>query len=222
MLSKVFFSILPGLLFCILFYLLDKNKSKNRLIQLILIFLIGGLGAYITYRVEWHFGSYFPKFKDSTAFQILIYAIFGVAIYEEGYKWLFTSIFTYSKKIKDIFSVIVYSVFCASGFATFENLISYTLKGDVSVAIQRMFTAVPIHICFAILVGLFIGLAKKNNGIKMIIYYALGLIIPMIVHAVSNWFIYKPGLFDIKIYWCYFALLMIICVIICVVVKKKE
>ena len=218
MLSKIIVSILPGIIFCIIFYLLDKNKNRNKTINLLFMFIIGGIGAYITYRLEWHFGSYFPEFEDSNIWQILLYAIFGVAIFEEGYKWFCTSISTFSNKIKDRFSVIVYSVFCSAGFATFENFINYTSKLDMSGLIQRMFTAVPNHICFAVVMGLFIGMAKFNKKI----FYILGLIVPMLVHAVSNWFIYKPGMFDSKIYFIYYILLICLCIYICKDVRKKE
>ena len=218
MLSKVIISLLPGIIFCLIFYLLDKNKNKKRTVNLIFVFLAGAIGAYITYRLEWHFGSYFPEFKDSNMWQILLYAIFGVAIFEEGYKWFCTSIFTFSNKIKDKFSVIVYSVFCSAGFATFENFINYTSRLDIPNLIQRMFTAVPNHICFAIVMGLFVGMAKFNKKI----FYILGLIIPMLVHAFSNWFIYKPGMFDSRIYFIYYILLICLCVYICKDVRKKE
>ena len=218
MLSKIVISLLPGVIFCCIFYLLDKNKNKKRTVNLIFMFLAGAIGAYITYRLEWHFGSYFPEFEDSNIWQVLLYAIFGVAIFEEGYKWFCTSAFTFSNKIKDKFSVIVYSVFCSAGFATFENFINYTSRLDISGLIQRMFTAVPNHICFAIVMGLFIGMAKFKNKI----FYILGLIIPMLIHAFSNWFIYKQGMFDGRIYYIYYILLICLCVYICKNVRKKE
>lgn len=217
MLSKIIVCLLEGLIFCLIFYLLDKNKSKYRLINLIFIYLVGAIGAYIAYRLEWHFGSYFPEFKDSNMLQILLYGIFGVAIFEEGFKWLSTSIFTYSKKIKDRFDIIVYSVVCSASFASFENIINY-IGVDISGLIRRGFTAVPHHICFAIIMGFLIGLGKFKNKL----FYILGLIIPILVHAISNWFIYKPGMFDSSIYYINYFILICISIYICIDVRKKE
>jgi len=223
MLSKILLSILPGIVFCFIFYLLDKNKSKKKLILLIILFLLGGIGAYITHRFEWHFGSYFPKFKDSNMWQILIYAIFGVAIFEEGYKWLFTFIGISINRIKNIFEVIVYSVFCSAGLATFENLLYYNLSNDISVSIIRMIVTVPSHICNAIVMGLFLGLGYiSNNKYKKIGLYILAFVMATVVHALYNWFIYKPGLFDSSVHYIYYVLLCIVCIYICIVVRNKE
>ena len=135
--------------------------------MLIILFFIGGIGAYVTHRFEWHFGSYFPKFKDSNMWQVLIYAVFGVAIFEEGYKWLFTLISVFIAKINSIFEAIVYAVFCSAGLATFENLFYYNLNNDITVSIVRLFVTVPSHICNAIVMGLFIGLGYKYKKISL-------------------------------------------------------
>ena len=217
MLSKIIVSVLPGIVFCIIFYLIDKNKNKKRTINLIIMFLLGGIGAYITYRLEWHFGSYFPEFKDSNMWQILLYGIFGVAIFEEGFKWFCTSLSTYSNKIKDMFSVIVYSVFCSAGFAVFETLINYTSVLNLNNLIRRGFSAVPHHICFAIIMGFLIGFGK----FKKKVFYIIGLIITILIHAISNWFIYKPGMFDYRIYFINYVLLLCVSIYICIYVRKK-
>ena len=173
MLSKIIVCLLEGLIFCLIFYLLDKNKSKYRLINLIFIYLVGAIGAYIAYRLEWHFGSYFPEFN--------------------------------------------YSVVCSASFASFENIINY-IGVDISGLIRRGFTAVPHHICFAIIMGFLIGLGKFKNKL----FYILGLIIPILVHAISNWFIYKPGMFDSSIYYINYFILICISIYICIDVRKKE
>ncbi len=58
---------------------------------------------------------------------------------------------------------IVYSVLVSMGFATVENIF-YIYNETISVAFLRMFTSVPAHATFAIIMGYFAGKAKFNRG----------------------------------------------------------
>ena len=181
---------LPAFIFIILFCLLDKKFVKKRWLQLLCILIIGGIGSYICYRFEMHFGSYFKKVKDSTYLEVLFYAFFGVAIFEEGYKWLIsTTAITLDKKVKP-FQVLIYTVFASIGFAWFENIIYYALKYGLETSVSRIFTAFPSHVCNAMWMAYFLILYTKTKGKKKYIYLLLSLIVSTLIHAVYNSFLY--------------------------------
>lgn len=217
---NIFFAILPAIIFFLLSYYFDKDFIKERWKVLILVFIIGAIGSYICYRFEMHFGSYFKRVKDSTYLEVLFYAIFGVAIFEEGYKWLITFITTYlDKKIRPL-SIITYAVFASNGFALFENIVFFALKYKSSM-ISRMFTAFPSHICNAIWMGYFLILYKNNKGLKRYIFLLLSVIIPIIIHGLYNSFLYgkNPLLMNYHIY--YYLSLVIITIVLFIRTRKN-
>lgn len=77
----------------------------------------------------------------------------GVALVEEGFKWLVMWILTSkNKNFNSLFDGIVYAVFVSLGFATLENIL-YVFDNGWSTAIARMVTAVPGHTFDAIIMG---------------------------------------------------------------------
>jgi RsiW-degrading membrane proteinase PrsW (M82 family) len=59
------------------------------------------------------------------------------------------------------------------GFATFENIL-YVTEGGIGTAFMRMFTAVPAHASFAILMGFYLGKAKFEHKKSYYALHALG------------------------------------------------
>lgn len=101
-------------------------------------------------------------------FGLFISAFFFVALVEEGWKFFFTEFYGYRKDAFDEpYDGITYAVMVSLGFATLENVL-YVIEGGVSVAVLRMFTAVPAHVTFGVIMGYFMGLAKfKNNSLAL-------------------------------------------------------
>jgi RsiW-degrading membrane proteinase PrsW (M82 family) len=127
---------------------------------------------------------------------------------------------TFKNKVTKL-SMITYSVICALGFAFFESIVYYIAHSDVSGAISRMFSSVPSHVCFAIIMGLLLWVSLNNKGIKRIIYLLLACIIPIIIHALYNVFLYK-GIASLSIYsLMVLVILEIISVLIVIRVVKE-
>ena len=181
---KYFIAVLPAIIVFVLYIIFDKDKNRKKNTNLLLLFIIGCIGSYICYRIEMHIGGYFPKIKKYGYIASIFYAIFGVAVFEEGYKWFFTNVFTINKKLKNI-EMMEYAFFVSLGFAVFENVVYYVSKYGLSNSISRFFTAVPLHLICSIIMGYF--LTKKDNKIRN---NCLGLIIPTLVHAFYNSFLY--------------------------------
>ena len=205
---KYLVAILPIFFIILIFNILDREKKNKKYLILILLFILGALGSYITYRVENKVGSYFPEMVDMNYFMAFIYAVFGVAIFEEGVKLFFIYFLTLKEKYKKYFSWINISVVCSMGFACFENIVFYVSRGDLSTAIGRMFTSIPSHMCFAIMMGLLFIKYKKTKKIR---YLILSLIIPTLLHALYNLPLYKgyynAGIISIR----YLFILLIYC-----------
>lgn len=123
-----------------------------------------------------------------------VHAFALVAFVEELSKFIFVRGVLYrNPNFNEPFDGIVYAVMVGMGFATFENLL-YVWDGGVGVALLRMFTAVPAHASFAVLMGYFLGKAKFEHRSGMLAVYAL--LVPTLFHGVYDyfWFIsYTPG-----------------------------
>ena len=187
---RILVGILPGVLLSVLFFLNDRKVTKDKFLNIIILLILGAIGSYICYRFEMHYGGYFKKVKDSNYFEVLFYAIFGVAIFEEGYKWFITLLMSFFSKKDNSYDIVTYSIFSSIGFLTFENVIYYVIPYGMGAAISRIFTSIPSHICFSIIMGYFLQKGIKANGKIKYLYYLLGLIIPTLVHAYYNSFLY--------------------------------
>lgn len=212
---KILVGILPGVLLSVLFFLNDKKVTKDKFLNIIILLILGAIGSYICYRFEMHYGGYFKKVKDSNYFEVLFYAIFGVAIFEEGYKWFITLLMSFFSKKDNNYDIVTYSIFSSIGFLTFENVIYYVIPYGMGAAISRIFTSIPSHICFAIIMGYFLQKGIKANGKIKYLYYLLGLIIPTLVHAYYNSFLYGGKYSD------YFNINFIIIIVITIILFMR-
>ena len=125
--------------------------------------------------------------KDTSLISIFIKTFIGVALAEEGFKWLAVKFKAYnSREFDEIYDIVVYSVFVSLGFAGLENVL-YVFVGGFGVAILRAILSVPGHACFGVMMGYYLSRAKvasisNNNGlyVKNIV---LSLLIPMLFHT---------------------------------------
>ncbi len=97
-------------------------------------------------------------------FGLFIRTFIFIGLVEEGWKFFFTVLVPYRKSAFDEpYDGITYAVMVSLGFATFENIL-YVISGGMEVAFLRMFTAVPAHVTFGVIMGYFLGLAKFRNN----------------------------------------------------------
>lgn len=181
---KYFVAVLPAIIILVLYLIFDKDKNRNKNLKLLVLFILGGIGSYICYRVEVHIGGYFPKIKTYGYIASLFYAIFGVAIFEEGYKWLFTNVFSLRKRCSKV-EIMEYAFVVSLGFAIYENIVFYVSKAEISIAVGRLFTAIPLHLLCAIIMGMFLIKDKRKK-----LNCVLALVIPTMIHALYNSFLY--------------------------------
>ena len=95
----------------------------------------------------------------SPAYTILL-AFLVVALVEEGMKFFLLRRRTWNDPNFNFrFDGIVYAVFVSLGFAAYEN-IRYVLHYGLSVALPRAIFAIPGHMSFAVVMGVFYGRAR--------------------------------------------------------------
>lgn len=186
----ILLALLPGLAICYYIYQADKYEKEDRL-PLLLTFLLGVLITWPAVKLEeWvsHWG------LDNTAnLGIAFIASFlGVALIEESLKFLCLYCFPFQKSFfNEPFDGIVYAVMIGMGFASLENVL-YALRYGFETTLLRIFTAVPAHAVFAILLGYYVGRAKFDIKNKWrFLLTGLGLAIG--VHGIYDFFIIQEA-----------------------------
>lgn len=187
------FAIAPGVCIAVYVYLKDKHE-KEPVGLLIKSFFYGMLSIPVTLLISAPISELVP-INETDLTEQAVHAFLIVALVEEFSKFIFVRGILYrNQNFNEPFDGIVYSVMVGMGFATLENIV-YVYTGGWEVAMLRMFTAVPAHASFAVLMGYYLGLAKFVHKKSHYGWYALG--IATLFHGAYDyfWFIsFVPGL----------------------------
>jgi protease PrsW len=185
----------PGAAIGLYIYFKDKHE-REPIGLLVKSFFFGVISTIITLLISWPIDLLVPIDPSSLSEQA-IHAFLLVAVIEEFSKFIFVRWVLYpNPNFNEPFDGIVYSVSVSLGFAGLENIL-YVLgdNGGVETAILRMFTAVPAHATFGVLMGYFLGKAKFEHQKAHYAIYALG--VAALFHGAYDyfWFIsYVPGI----------------------------
>jgi RsiW-degrading membrane proteinase PrsW (M82 family) len=184
----------PGLAIGLYIYLKDHHE-REPIGLLVTSFAYGALSVVVTLFISWPVDALVILRQDSTADQF-VNAFFKVALVEEFSKFLFIRfILYYNKNFNEPFDGIVYATMVGMGFATLENVM-YVFQYGFATGILRMFTAVPAHACFAILMGYYLGKAKFTHR-HPLGYSLFALVVATAFHGAYDyfWFIsFVPGI----------------------------
>ena len=184
----------PGLAIMLFVYLKDIHEPEP-LKPLLMGFGFGVLAFGISLGIGLLLAE-ISNIQEDDLVQQLIRAFIFVGLVEEGSKFLFLRGVMYrDKNFDEPFDGIVYAVMIGMGFASAENVL-YVINGDAGTAIIRMFTAVPAHAVFAVIMGFFIGEAKVFPT-SAALYAGMGLFLATFIHGVYDYFLFIsfiPGL----------------------------
>lgn len=162
----------PGFAIGVYIYLKDHHE-REPIGLLLRAFFFGILSVPVTLLISSGIDQ-FITIDESSMTEQAVHAFLIVALVEEFSKFIFVrSILYRSSHFNEPFDGIVYSVMVSMGFATFENLL-YVSSGGMGTAIMRMFTAVPAHATFAVLMGFYLGKAKFEHKKSYYALHALG------------------------------------------------
>jgi RsiW-degrading membrane proteinase PrsW (M82 family) len=184
----------PGVAIMLYIYLKDKHE-REPLILLLTSFLYGIFSTFITLLISWPLNAYLILKEDDVIHEFYT-AFFKVALVEEFSKFFFVRFVLYkNKNFNEPFDGIVYAVMVSMGFATLENVM-YVFEYGFETGILRMFTAVPAHATFGVMMGYFLGKSKFMH--TRTLYFALmALIVPTIFHGAYDYFWFIAEVKDI-------------------------
>jgi protease PrsW len=175
----------PGTAIMLYIYLKDKHE-REPLHLLLISFIYGGFSTLVTYFISWPVNALVLT-KDDDVVEQFINAFFKVALIEEFSKFIFVRfILYYNRNFNEPFDGIVYAVMVSMGFASLENIM-YVYDYGLVTGILRMFTAVPAHATFAILMGYFLGKAKFTHR-KELYFSVVALFAPTVFHGAYDYF----------------------------------
>lgn len=118
---------------------------------------------------------------------VYVLAFLVVAVMEEGAKFFFLYRRTWNDpNFNYRFDGIVYAVFVSLGFAAFEN-VKYVFTYGLSVALPRAILAIPGHMSFSVLMGLFYSRARlcadRGETGRTAINLIVGYIVAVLLHG---------------------------------------
>ncbi|MEW6061010.1 MAG: PrsW family glutamic-type intramembrane protease [Bacteroidota bacterium] len=178
-------AIAPGVSIALYVYLRDKYEREP--MKLLLQSFAAGFFVIIPAAlIEMWLGNTFAL-EDSVA-SVAIRNFLFIGLTEEACKFLCLLAIAYPKPdFNEPFDGITYAVMVSMGFATSENMM-YVFDGGLHVAMVRIFTAVPAHASFSVLMGYFVGLAKFERKHERL-YLFLGLFSATIFHGAYDFFL---------------------------------
>ncbi|OQX96403.1 hypothetical protein B6I21_01115 [candidate division KSB1 bacterium 4572_119] len=145
----------------------------------------------------------------------LFKAFLVVSFSEELFKLLIVVFFVYKWiSPKSLLDGIFYTITVSLGFAGMENVF-YALAGGYSVAVFRIFTALPLHIISAGIMGYYFGKAKQATGKTeetKLIYKGFGYAI--LIHGVYDFLLFAGPDVRMMASFGVFALLVFVFVIL--------
>jgi RsiW-degrading membrane proteinase PrsW (M82 family) len=177
----------PGTAIGLYIYLKDHHE-REPLILLMISFLYGALSTIVTLFISFPVNTFLLTKEDDVISQF-INAFFKVALIEELSKFLFVRFILYrNKNFNEPFDGIVYAVMVSMGFATLENVL-YVYQFGFVTGVTRMFTAVPAHAVFGIMMGYYLGRAKFTSTHELF-YSILALLAPTLFHGAYDYFLF--------------------------------
>ena len=214
-LSLLALSLAPGAAIGLYVYLKDKHE-REPLSLLFISFLYGAISTLVTFVISYPVGLWILTRETEVADQF-INAFFKVALIEEFSKFIFVRfILYYNKNFNEPFDGIVYAVMVGMGFAALENIL-YVFQYGIATGVMRMFTAVPAHATFAVLMGYFLGKAKFTHR-KEIYYSIIGLLAATVFHGAYDYFWFIA---QIKGVWIGSGLGAIVSLIVGIILSKR-
>ncbi len=176
-------ALFPSIVLLIILYRYDKyEKEKHK--HLLWAFLYGAATIVPAIILE--------AAGDGMKNNPFVYAFGVVGSVEEGLKFLFLMLFLYRKSFLDEpYDGIIYAGYVSLGFATIENVF-YVFSYGIGTGVLRIFTAVPAHAVFGVVMGYFVGIAKfghkKNEKITLLLG---GFLLPSFLHGLYDFFLFQ-------------------------------
>ena len=148
----LFIALAPAIVLMI--YVWSKDKSKEPFGMLVMLVILGALSCFPAGFLESPvIDAIVSVFGKDNLLSYFVQAFIGVALMEEGCKFLVMFFYTKNhKEFNGLFDGMIYAIFVSLGFAAFENVF-YVFDFGSKVALSRAFTAIPGHMFNAVFMG---------------------------------------------------------------------
>lgn len=184
-------AIIPGIAISLAIYYLDAHEKEPHRF-LISCFIFGMMSTVPAIFME-EFGMSLGLRESSNMLITAGFAFLVVGLSEETVKFLFLRYYIYPHdEFDEPMDGIVYAVMIGMGFATLENIL-YAINFGTDTILVRMFTAVPAHAVFAIIMGYYVGLAKHFRKEKENKRLRYGFIGAVALHGTYDFFLFQQN-----------------------------
>ena len=180
----------PVLFIAVWIYFKDKYE-KEPLTLLVVAYVMGVISAMLAGQSNSFLFKLYDVQLGHDYLKLFFVAVFIVGLFEEGFKFIFLRVLYNNKNFNEPFDGIIYGGFIGLGFASIENF-EYVAQGGKTVAIVRMFTAVPFHACLGMILGYYLGKAKFPSSLKSnkTITIIKGFCLVVLLHGLYDYFIF--------------------------------
>lgn len=170
-------------------YLRDKN-NKEPFLLLALVFILGAATVIPAIPIEQKITEMLQASPGRDMMAAFFYAFVVAALTEEMLKYFVLRVVAYGRQSFDEpYDGIMYAVAASLGFAAAENLL-YIMSFGIQTGVLRMFTAVPGHMMFGVLMGYFVGMAKFKPGrSRGLLLHLVGILAAVTVHGLYDFFL---------------------------------
>jgi protease PrsW len=175
----------PAIVFLVIILRMDRREPEP-LRLVISVIGLGAAAAIVAGLLEKALGL-LPVFHGAGLGAAALEAFLQVATVEEGCKLLVVLLFVWKNpNFNEENDGIVYVGAASIGFAVLENVL-YVVGGGVGTGIVRAFTAVPLHVFTAVVMGLFVGRAKfaATQGRRVVLVIS-GFILAWFFHGLYD------------------------------------
>ena len=210
-------AVIPVVALCYFIYARDVNREPAKLLAT--VFILGFFSAIPVVIIELILGMVFTTENVTNLVQLFINVFIGVALIEEGFKWIITKLVAFNnKEFDEVYDIIVYSVFASLGFACIENIL-YVIQGGLGLAVMRGLLSIPGHTCFGVIMGYFFAQAKlgKVNGNKNVqnSNFVFSILAPTLVHTAYDTILFGVSALNSMILLIVFFVFDIAMVVLC-------
>jgi RsiW-degrading membrane proteinase PrsW (M82 family) len=184
-------SVAPTIYLAIVLYGRDKYDREPK--RILLVAFLWGCFSVIPALMLETFWSNMGLGISYSFIGTAIYAFGVVGLSEELSKFIMLRLHAYRRpEFNEPFDGIVYAAFVALGFATIEN-IAYVFQHGFGTGLMRMFTAVPAHFSFGVIMGYYVGKAKFAPQHRFSLM-AQGVLYATFMHGAYDFFIMQQNL----------------------------
>lgn len=176
----------------VILYVYYRDTHEKESVQTLLFAFFLGIVSVIPAIIGSLMGGQFFHISENPI-MTAIYAFVVVALSEELAKYVFLRYVLFPKRyFNEPYDGIIYGVMIGMGFAALENIL-YVADGGMGVAMLRMFTAVPAHAAFGVVMGYWVGLAKFDRANQQT-FLVRGLLAAILLHGAYDFFLMQSNI----------------------------